>query len=286
MQNLDYKISIVIPTYNEQDHIGACLEAISKQIVKPFEVIVVDNMCTDYTVDIAKRFSFVRVVKQTKRGLVHARDKGFDSARGDIIGRIDADTLLPADWTQKIIEIFEDRSVKAVSGGIHFYDIGCSDVIDGIDAYWRAWMARRMTPSSRVFLLGANMAIRRSSWQKVRGQLCHQNGFHEDLDLSLHLSMIDEKVIFDPTLMANVSARRIDSGFFDLTKYAFENPWIYIKHDAREHRYMYPLIGIVLFNYILLRIVFRAFDEQSQRFSFKLLLLKQSMARANPADLA
>lgn len=285
MKKSDLKISIVIPAYNEQDHIAACLEAISRLKVKPFEVIVIDNGSTDYTGRIARRFPFVRVVRENRRGLVHARDRGFDEARGDIIGRIDTDTLLPADWTEKLVAIFSDQSVKAVSGGLHFYDIGFSSLIDGIDAYWRAWMAKHMEPSSRIFLLGANMAIRKSAWERVRDDICHKNGFHEDLDLALHLSNIQEKVTFEPTLMANVSARRIDNSLVGLTKYALESPWIYFKHNAKEHRYMYPIIAIVLANYLFLRVVFRAFNASEQRLSLKSLLFSQSSARANPTEL-
>ncbi len=286
MQKTNLRISIVIPAYNEENHIGLCLDAISKLKFKPFEVIVVDNMSTDNTAEIARGYPFVKIVKARKRGVVHARDVGFNRATGDIIGRIDVDTLLPADWTFKVNEIFKDKSVKAVSGGLHFYDIGLSRLIDGIDAYWRAWMAKRMAPTGRVFLWGSNMAIRRSTWDTVKGEVCHKNGFHEDLDLSLHLSSHKQKIVFNPALIANVSARRVDTSLVDLTKYAFESPWIYIKHNAQEHRYMYPLIAIVLVNYLLLRVLFRAFDAQAQKFKLKQLLFSPSAARTNPADIS
>src|ERR1700721_2320097 len=177
------KISIVIPAYNEQNHIAGCLEAIARQRLMPDEVIVVDNKSTDDTARIAKRFPFVKVIHQDKTGGVFARDLGYETAQGDIIGRIDADTLLPEDWTTKIRDLFSDQSVQAVTGSLHFYDIGWSKIVDNVDAYWRAWMAERMAKSGRIFLLGANMAIRRSAWLKVRDQVCHQSGFHEDLDL-------------------------------------------------------------------------------------------------------
>lgn len=285
MKNTSPKISIVIPAYNEQDQIAACLEAIAKLNVRPFEVIIVDNGCEDRTVEIAKNFSFAKIVKEPKRGLVYARDTGFNTARGDIIGRIDADTLLPVDWTEKLIDIFSNQSIKAVTGGLHFYDIGFSQLIDRIDAFWRSWMARRMEPNSRVFLLGANMAIRKSSWQKVRRQLCHEKGFHEDLDLALHLSKASQKVVLDLSLIANVSARRIDSSLLEIIKYAFENPWVYLKHKAKEHIYMYPLIVIVILSYLFLRVVFRAFDQQSQKLKFKQLIFRPSAARINPTDI-
>jgi glycosyltransferase involved in cell wall biosynthesis len=284
MRNLKPKISIVIPAYNEESHIGACLKAISKLELKPYEVIVVDNMSTDKTAEIARSFAFARVIQETKQGVVYARDRGFNAARGDIIGRIDCDTLLPSNWTAKLANIFQDDSVDAVSGGIHFYDIGLQHIIDGVDAYWRAWVARKMAVRKRIFLFGSNMAIRRSAWLAVRGRVCHKKGIHEDLDLSLHLSWIDLKVVFDPNLLANVSIRRIDSSFFEVVHYCFVSPKTYIKHKANEHWYAYPIIAIVLVNYVLLRILFRAFDEQTQKLTLKTFLTSHSTTRVNPAD--
>jgi glycosyltransferase involved in cell wall biosynthesis len=284
MPKFDLKISLVIPVYNEQKHIAACLRAISKLDVIPYEVIVIDNLSTDKTVEVVKKYSFVTLIKEDTQGVVFARDRGFNYASGDIIGRIDADTILPPDWTAKVIEIFKDDAVQAVSGGLHFYDIGMNKVIDKVDKYWRAWMAKRMAPNNRIFLFGANMAIRKSAWMDVRSQVCHQRGFHEDLDLALHLSDEQKKVIFDPDLKANVSARRIDCRLIDLALYAFINPWTYIKHNAKEHRYMYPLILLIIINFLFLKMLFRAFDNQAQRFNLKKLLFGQSAVRVNPAD--
>ena len=58
----NFSLSIIIPVYNEESHLRQCLDAIAKQIEKPDEVIVVDNNSTDETVQIAKSFSFVKVL--------------------------------------------------------------------------------------------------------------------------------------------------------------------------------------------------------------------------------
>ncbi|HEX7964030.1 MAG TPA: glycosyltransferase family A protein, partial [Candidatus Saccharimonadales bacterium] len=91
-------VSIVIPAYNEERHLAACLEAIRAQSEPPLEVVVVDNNSTDRTAEIARRYPFVRVVHEERQGIVFARGAGFDAARGDIIARIDADIVLPAGW--------------------------------------------------------------------------------------------------------------------------------------------------------------------------------------------
>src|ERR1019366_8076903 len=89
------RVSLVIPAYNEKHHIKACLDHIASQRVVPYEVIVVDNASTDKTAAIARSYDFVTLITEKRQGVVFARDTGFNLARGDIIGRIDADTLLP-----------------------------------------------------------------------------------------------------------------------------------------------------------------------------------------------
>ena len=206
----------------------------------------------------------------------------FDEAKGEIIGRIDADTILPTNWTEKLEAIFEDDEVQAVSGSLHFYDIGWSQIVDAVETYWRGWMARRMDPSDRIFLLGSNMAVRRSAWQTVRTHLCHKVGIHEDLDLALHMSDANLKVVYDAKLSASLSARRIDDSLLEVYRYCMLSPSTYARHNARESRYMYPIIGIVLVNYIILRVLFRTFDGRNKRFKLK-LLFSPATTRVNPA---
>src|SRR5687767_1835934 len=98
LMNTRLRVSLVIPAYNEESHLRACLDAVAAQTVRPFEVIVVDNNSTDTTVAIARSYSFVAVMHESQQGIVYARNAGFNAARGDIIARIDADTHLSPNW--------------------------------------------------------------------------------------------------------------------------------------------------------------------------------------------
>jgi glycosyltransferase involved in cell wall biosynthesis len=285
MKKTGLRISIVIPAYNEQDHLRACLEAIARQSVRPLEVIVADNNSTDETAKIASSFDFVSLVNVPKQGVVYARDAGLNQARGEIIGRIDADTVLPNDWVEKVQAIFENESIDAVTGSLHFYDIGWSRIVDGVESYWRNWMAQRMSAHNRIFLLGANMAIRRSAWEVVKSSLCHSKRLHEDLDLALHMSEDKLKVAYNADLIANISARRIDSNFISLWRYSQISPDTYKEHDARDYLYMYPIFAIVMVNYFILRFLYRTYDERLGKFNLRLLFVSTE-TRINPVTLS
>jgi len=197
-------ISLIIPAYNEERYLAACLDAVAKQIVKPYEVIVIDNNSSDSTSAIASRYTFVKIIKETSQGVIHARSTGFDAASGDIIARIDADTLLPSDWIANLKSIFQsDKELDAVSGAVSYYDLPYNKLASRIDLIFRQSIANRM--GDEVFLYGANMAIRRNSWTKAKPFLCKVGGLHEDFDLAIHAQETGSKVVFDRRFRCGVS---------------------------------------------------------------------------------
>ena len=88
-----------------------------KQTVKPYEIIVVDNNCSDTTVDIAKCFEGIKIVSEPRQGLTYARDCGFNTATGDILARIDADTVVPKNWVERVVNEFIDNPELSGVGG-------------------------------------------------------------------------------------------------------------------------------------------------------------------------
>ena len=110
-------LSLVIPDFNEENQIESCLKSIENQTVMPDEVIVVDNNCNDRTIEIVEKFKFVKVIKESRQGRGYARTTGFNEAKGDIIGRIDADSRLSNNWVEHVKNKFEeDDSLAGLTG--------------------------------------------------------------------------------------------------------------------------------------------------------------------------
>lgn len=174
-------LSIVIPVYNEQDYIGACLEAIARQTEAPDEVIIVDNNTTDKTLEIARSYSFIKIIKEPLQHQSFAQKLGFDEADGDIIGRIDGDTILPADWVARVKRAFEDNDVVAITGGGEPYDMFAM-YLGRLGFVFFNWLASVLGGSRMLW--GANCAIRASAWKKVSTKVLLRNDIWEDHDLS------------------------------------------------------------------------------------------------------
>ncbi|MGD0284605.1 MAG: glycosyltransferase family 2 protein [Candidatus Saccharimonadales bacterium] len=258
------RISIVIPAYNEQYHLGLCLEAIKHQTVKPYQVIVVDNNSSDMTADIAKSFHFVELINECKQGIVFARNAGFNAAKGSIIARIDADTILPNDWLEQLQKIFTNKKIDAVTGSVFYYDSPFKNFNYRTDLFFRSKIANYLNQSVG-YLYGSNMALRQEAWLQVRSKTCNINGLHEDLDLAIHLTSCGYKLSFIESLRVGVSIRCIKTNIFNFYRYIRMNPRTYNYHHAPQKRYFYPLIFLLLLNYLPIRIGLRFIDPQTQK---------------------
>jgi glycosyltransferase involved in cell wall biosynthesis len=96
------KVSIVIPSYNDEIFIGDALGSVFSQTYKEWEAIVVDDGSTDNTVKIAKGFGDrVKVIEQSNSGSAVARNRGISEARAPLIAFLDADDI----WTPDKLEI-------------------------------------------------------------------------------------------------------------------------------------------------------------------------------------
>jgi len=203
------KISVVIPAFNEEKYIGSCLKSVNDQEIKADEIIVVDNNSTDKTKSIAEKMGAV-VIKEKKQGIIHARNKGFESAKYRIIARCDADVAVPRDWIKKIKQNFENKDIDALSGPIIYHDsfLKSASILPS-HIYLESL---RIISKGNRYLLGPNMAIRKSIWLKVKKFVnLNDSRVHEDIDLSLNIIKIGGKIGYDNSLAVNTSSRRIKS---------------------------------------------------------------------------
>ncbi len=202
------KVSVVIPAYNEEENIAQCLDSIHNQTKKAFEVIVVDNNSTDKTAKVAKEHG-ARVVHAERRGIIPARNRGFDEATGDVIVRTDADTIVPRNWIAKISDHFEDGAVDRLAGGSVFYRKWMWPIFN----FFVFWINDIVGFKA---LFGPNFAIRRNIWNEVKKELCHDSrSIHEDLDLAIHLGRFGAYER-DLSIKVETSTRRVNhiSSFF------------------------------------------------------------------------
>lgn len=243
-------LTIVIPAYNEQSYLAACLDSIADQSVMPAEVIVVDNNSSDETLKIASQYPFVKILKEKKQGVFFASKKGFNAAKSDVIGRIDADTILPDNWVETVLMCLKDQSVAAVTGPVSYYDMPMPH-----SNYWFDHILRAMTYNfaynNSPFLYGSNLAIRRKAWQKVINKLCERDDIHEDIDLAIHVKRAGHEIVYSKALLSGASGRRYNDGLKSFSGYIGMYRRTYSSH--RMHSLMiYPALFMWSLGYVLM----------------------------------
>ncbi len=183
------KLSVIVPAHNEELTIARCLRSLVDQSLPrdQYEIILVDNNCTDNTVKIAQTFEDITIVRETTPGVSAARAAGWKLAQGTIIASTDADCEVPKHWLRKIDGYFNAHAnVVAISSGYLFYDRD----------FFVNWIVRIFEHSLVAlswFLAGGvmaltanNMAVRRSSYRQTAG-LDRTLQFGEDLNLAKKL---------------------------------------------------------------------------------------------------
>lgn len=87
-------ISIIIPAYNAEKYVAEAIRSVQSQTYPHLEIIVVNDGSADGTDRVLAGFGDeIRVIAQENRGPAHARNRGIEAARGEIIGFLDADDV-------------------------------------------------------------------------------------------------------------------------------------------------------------------------------------------------
>lgn len=191
------KISIVIPTYQEEGCLARTLEALLA-LPGEFEVLIVDGGSTDGTVRIAAERG-VALVQAPQRGRGAQLNHGASLARGDILLFLHADTFLPGDAHARIAAALADPTVSG----------GCFRLRFDHDQPFLRFLSFCTRFSFRLFHYGDQAFFVRSGFFREIG------GFRsypilEDLDFWLRMVRQGKPIVLDTPVVT--SARRFRRG--------------------------------------------------------------------------
>lgn len=109
-------VTVIIPTYREEHHIEACLDAVARQTwAHIVEVFVVDGGSDDRTVEVATRAG-ARVLDNPSRIQAAAMNIGIEAASGDIIVRVDGHCVIAEDYVERCVEALQATGAAMVGG--------------------------------------------------------------------------------------------------------------------------------------------------------------------------
>ena len=114
-------ISIIVPVYNVQNYLERCINSLIQQSYSNIEIILVDNMSTDKSQDICKKYELVcekiKFYICKEKGASAARNYGINRSNGDYIVFVDADDYVEADYCKYLYEgIISNKADLCVCG--------------------------------------------------------------------------------------------------------------------------------------------------------------------------
>ncbi len=204
-------ISLVIPAYNEEEYIGACLDsALENSHGKFKEIIVVDNASTDHTGDIARKRPGVVVIREDRKGTGHARQTGLEHATGEFVAYMDADTRVPEQWFGMVEAIFsKDPGIVLLSGPYRYYD---SSWYKRWTQYALWWISAPLVYRLVGYMaLGGNIVVKRGALLRAGGISRDITFYGDDTDLARKMHTVG-KVVWRMDFFVYASMRRFNNG--------------------------------------------------------------------------
>jgi glycosyltransferase involved in cell wall biosynthesis len=209
-KKLEPKISIILPTLNEESDIEHLLNSLQRQTWRNFETIVVDGGSTDKTINIAEEYRAKVTVTEGLREFP-SRNLGAKMATGSILLFTCADVEFPNDLLAKIVKNFEDDKLIALTGP----DIPSHSLLAELEygAYnFMRFLFSSFHSSHKRFLTSTNYLAVKKEWFDLT------EGFQLDINgdglMGKRLSEMG-KVKFSLDTVVFISSRRfLNMGFF------------------------------------------------------------------------
>lgn len=219
---IEFRLSFVIPARNEEALIGEVLEAILASVIRAsglsrhelwlphtcFEVIVADDGSEDTTAAIVTRFVEevgVQLVRCGARSSGAARNAGVQASSGRVICFVDADTIVPEQSVNRILNLHEKEGKCLV-----LYRLTSRE--PGVRAWlwWCFWDMARYLPLAKAKSMPAFMSCDRAHFEQY-------GPFNESWRIAEEWSLTGaayqyhrERFLYDPSLTARTSSRRME----------------------------------------------------------------------------
>ncbi len=120
-------ISFIVPIYNAEQYLPACLDSLLGQTVRDLQIILVDDSSTDGSLAVAQRYAAqdtrIEIYIQSHAGQSAARNKGLSYVKGDYLAFVDADDTIDTNWCETMLQAIE--GVDYVQSGYNDTKIPC-----------------------------------------------------------------------------------------------------------------------------------------------------------------
>ncbi len=220
------KVSVVIPVYNGEKHLRQTLESVLAQTCPPSEIIIVNDGSTDGSLAILSEYEgAIRILHQNNCGVSHARNRGAEESKGELIALLDQDDIWYREKVEKQVKVFtEHPDVSFVYSDVDFVDPSGNPLEKDASVSWQGdWIRPLLKGHSHPF--PSTVMIKRDLY-------IAQGGFstdfikntHEDIEFWARLSTVtDFHFVEEPLVQYRVDLWKVIEREGDDYEYRWQN---------------------------------------------------------------
>ncbi|MDA2806044.1 bifunctional glycosyltransferase/CDP-glycerol:glycerophosphate glycerophosphotransferase [Nocardiopsis suaedae] len=184
-------LSVIVPVYNVERYLGACLDSLRGQTLGDLEIVVVDDGSPDDSARIAaehaERDPRVRIVRQDNAGLGAARNTGVRHADGDFLAFVDSDDAIPPYAFGAMVAGLQESGSDFATGNVHRYnELGSSQSPMHRRIFRHAAVGTHVTRRENLLTdrLATNKVWRRDFWDR-HGLAFPEGVLYEDISVAI-----------------------------------------------------------------------------------------------------
>ena len=202
------KISILMPVYNAEKYLAACLESIVNQSETNWELLAVNDFSTDNSEEILQNFARqdrrISVFQNTAKGIIPALRLAFQHSTGELITRMDADDAM---FSSKLADLkailIENGRGYLATGGVQYFS---ADELGAGYLKYEQWLNHLTTQSLNFTEIYKECVIPSPCWMVFREDLLLCESFDrtvypEDYDLCFRFYKYGLKVVGSPQIL-------------------------------------------------------------------------------------
>jgi glycosyltransferase involved in cell wall biosynthesis len=194
-------ISVVIPVHNASASLGRCLSALKTSMYQDFECVLVDDGSTDDSLPLAAASGARVIATGGRRGPAYARNRGVESAKGEILFFIDADVMVQSGTLTQVARAFEVNPALDALIGSYDEDPAEPNFLSQYKNLMHCFVHQQGRRRASTFWTGCG-AIRRHVFKEFGGfDESYVRPSIEDIELGARLVRAGRVIELEPTLM-------------------------------------------------------------------------------------
>lgn len=247
------KLSVIVPMYNVESYLRQCLDSLENQTLADFEVILVDDGCTDQTPQIAKEYTArrpdrFRMVHRANGGLSAARNTGIREVNSEYIAFLDSDDFIEPTLYEKMVQRMDEGADVVVTDIEYWYsDASKRFSMSGLTD----WSADIVSEKAMLSPMFAWNKMYRTRFFKEEQLYYPEGTWYEDIPVTTRIFARTEKIAYlneclihyrqrEGSIMSARNTERIKEifGVMEMVRHSFEVDGTYERY-FRELEYLH-----------------------------------------------